>query len=387
MKLLHFVTDDKFIDNMIDLFDSIPDIENYYVTISGEGSEFKMIKSKKVKYVNKQWVEENCIKKASYDVIFLHNLFSLGPEFICLINPKIKIAWLSWGFELYDLEWPLYPLIKLKNRIKDSNPFIERIKQKLREYNKIISGTIKGRLKDRKTFNKAITRIDFFSGVLPIEFDLLTKNKYFNAKQIFFNYSSPRSIASSDRINDSIPQKKDIIQVGHSSYKYLNHTATFRLLKKFSNIDNYTIFSPLNYGNTSYKPKALKSGNDIFGTNFYPLLNFIDAKEYYKILSSVKIAIYNIERQSGLGNIFYNLWYGTKVFLPKNSITYNNFKSLGIVIFNIEEELNEEALINELNEEVVKKNRKIIAENYQYSKVRERLLESLAIIKRDIVEK
>lgn len=384
MKLLHFVTDDKFIDDMIELFDSIPEIENNYVTTWGDGSEFKMIKSKKVKYVDMHWVEENCIKKASYDVIFLHNLFSLAPSITYQINPKIKIAWLSWGIELYDLDWPLRPLIKLKNRIKDSDPFINRIKKTLREYKIIAYGISKGRLKERKIFNEAIARIDFYSGVLPVEFDLLCKNKYFKAKQIFFNYTSQNDVIKLDNIIDIIPSKKNIIQVGHSATKYLNHIPTFKLLRKFSNIDNYTIFSPLNYGDNSYKDMVLKVGNYFFGSNFYPLLNFMDAEEYFKRLSSVKIAIYNIERQSGLGNIFKNLWYGSKVFLPKKSITYNYFKSLGIVVFNIEEELNEEALINDLSDDEIRKNRKILAENYQYSKVRERLLKSLEIIKESL---
>lgn len=192
IKILHCVVDEKFIDGAIELFDSIEGYKNEYVIIDSQNKNLEYIKSEIVKQEDEAWYIENCIVNNNFNIVILHNLISLNSELIYRTNSMIKVIWLSWGFDLYELPMPITPLINLTNQIKGNyirifeNYVVKRIKR-------TISEIIIHQFKNVVRWRNVLKRIDYYSGVFLEEFDLLIRDRRFNAKKIQYNYVSRKS--------------------------------------------------------------------------------------------------------------------------------------------------------------------------------------------------
>ena len=102
LSIIHCVTDDKFLDDAIYMFDSIEWIENKYVIVSKKNSPFNFLKSKDViNIIHPNEFQSICEKSNSCDVIVLHGFSSLQLNLIPLINKQIKVIWFSWGYDIY----------------------------------------------------------------------------------------------------------------------------------------------------------------------------------------------------------------------------------------------------------------------------------------------
>ena len=126
------------------------------------------------------------------------------------------------------------------------------------------------------------------------------------------------------------------ILVGNSATKENHHVEVFKLLKRFEG-ENVKVFVPLSYGNMKYKEEVIKKGKEILGDTFVPIEDYMEKKEYYKLLSSMDVGIFNNDRQQAMGNINAMLRMGKKLYLRKGTAMWENYLTTGVVISNIEE--------------------------------------------------
>ena len=177
MNILHIFPDDKFFDSVSDTFDKIDTIHNTYLFYTPDISyKFKYIKKTyKLKIVHDKKEYLDFFSNSSVDVVFFHSLPEYNYKLVKYTHPGKIIIWWSWGFDIYSSEHSLKALIPLdlykpltKNYVKQ---FQNSIKMKsLRDL--ILRPFF---LKERK---KAISRIDYFSPVLPIEYELMKKQLF-----------------------------------------------------------------------------------------------------------------------------------------------------------------------------------------------------------------
>ncbi len=386
IKILHCVVDEKFIDGAIELFDSIEGYKNEYVIIDSQNKNLEYIKSEIVKQEDEAWYIENCIVNNNFNIVILHNLISLNSELIYRTNSMIKVIWLSWGFDLYELPMPITPLINLTNQIKGNyirifeNYVVKRIKR-------TISEIIIHQFKNVVRWRNVLKRIDYYSGVFLEEFDLLIRDRRFNAKKIQYNYVSRKSPLKIENIEKyNIDGRRNII-IGHQANPLLNHENTFKRIKRLNISSDIDIICPMSYGPETEIKRILELGSNMFGKNFIPLLDFMPYDQYLKVYDSVNVAIFNIERQCAVGNIILAIWDGVKVFLPKSSLNYRHFINLGIRVYSIEDELNLNNIKENASREEVKENRKLLLENYSFDSVRTKLTNSLKLIEKNICKR
>ena len=102
-------------------------------------------------------------------------------------------------------------------------------------------------------------------------------------------------------------------------------------------------------------------------------MTFMPFEEYNSIIKSCSIAIFAHERQQALGNILMCLWNGCKVFLSKNSIVYKYLKSLGTVIYSIQDDLTRDFVASKMYECDIYKNRGIITVNYSSKSINSKI--------------
>lgn len=201
------------------------------------------------------------------------------------------------------------------------------------------------------------------------------------AKQFHFNYSNPSSQFTQENIYTNLDWKRTSIQVGHSGYRFLNHRHVFKLLSKLD-IDNSKILVPLSYSPSGekYTKSTIQDGYRFFGDRFEPLTDFMPYNDYNNLMKSVKVAIFDIERQCAVGNCLIAIWNGAKVFFPKNSLNFRYFSEIGVKVFTIEDGLTSAELQTELDSKTIMENRQQLIKYWNYDNVRTQLIKSLYTI-------
>lgn len=124
------------------------------------------------------------------------------------------------------------------------------------------------------------------------------------------------------------------ILVGNSSTKENQHIEAYNILSKFKN-KNIEIYSPLSYGDSSYRDYVIEYGKNIFGKKYHPIVDFMPTADYVNFLYSMDVGVFNNNRQQALGNIYKLLGLGKKVYIRDDTSMWNSLKSMGFILGNI----------------------------------------------------
>ena len=122
------------------------------------------------------------------------------------------------------------------------------------------------------------------------------------------------------------------IIVGNSATPTNHHEEVFYMLQHHAN-SNIRIYCPLSYGNVKYGETISELGNKIFGDKFNPIFDFMERDEYLKFLTKMDIGIFYNDRQQALGNIYFLLRLGKKVFLRTKTSMWINCLNQGFKVY------------------------------------------------------
>ncbi|MCQ2062841.1 MAG: TDP-N-acetylfucosamine:lipid II N-acetylfucosaminyltransferase [Fibrobacter sp.] len=362
LRIANFVTDEKFVDSAIQLLSLTPGrslhdfffcpywkIDFHYLW----KLEFKYIKSKQfVKIVSKKDIL-SVLESGSYDAVILHSLDSMPYDVISKIPAKVKVLWFAWGYDLYGhhgkkvIEIEQYkPLTK--NAIK-----LDTIPLKLKSSLKSLLD-----LEQDKLYASAVSRVDYFSGCLPNEYQLCLPCSYFKAKQVDFRYQGAKEFVKKADFSSG----RNIL-IGNSANPTGNH---LDILPYFDGIDigERKVFVPLSYSGADYYVKKVKDAYfKRFGKNCVFLDGFMPVQEYNKLRDECSVGIFFHERQQSLGNINFMLKRGAKVFLSESSIAFNYYKLQKCSIFSLQNDFSQQALDKPLSDNEKMQNLDFIAES------------------------
>lgn len=303
------------------------DINNHFILIIDEKknipSEIKSYPNLMI-YSNNKDIKFfiNTFKK--YNKIILHSLsLNYNIQYFLLVRPKLfkKIIWIAWGMDLY--QW--------KN---EKNGYIKNLILFL--------------------FRKNIKN---FVGIFPPDIEFFN-NKFRPISNTYY-CCYPGTLYNPIYTNDyelyNLDYKYDNnlcinIQVGHQCNSILNHEKVLENLKKFKD-ENIKIYLPLNYGDMEYGNKIMKKAKYIFGDKAIIIKKKMEKTDYMNLLSTIDIAIFNTNRQIGLGNILPLIYLNKKIFIPSNTIMYNFFKSnkVDITDYNLVKDMNFKEFIKAKN--------------------------------------
>ncbi len=153
--------------------------------------------------------------------------------------------------------------------------------------------------------------------------------------------------------------------VGNSATLTNQHLKIFRKIKSLK-LKNVKIYCPLSYGDCTYRDKVIKNGNFLFGNFFVPLVDIMSIEAYYSFLESIDVAIFDTERQQAMGNILELLFLGKKIFLNKESTSFDFLRSIKIKV-NSTNEIDESILFS-LEKFDIEKNKNIILNEFSIEK-------------------
>lgn len=368
-KILHIVSDEKFIDVAIRSFNDISCDNAFYCVVQSIPHIFHYIKNtdKVIPILSEQF--ESIICESDANAVCFHSLPPDWYELVLQVPKDKKIIWSIWGYDIYD-KMGLYPavypidlykpitksaLFPLGDRRFNYLNWLKNIFRWILFPNRQIAKCKhKYKLKKAKENaqelqNKVLERIDYLATVLKIEYDLLLQNPHIHAKYFPYNYmiGDPKIFNLDDNAS--------CILLGNSGDPSNNHYDIIDVLER-RNISNFR-YVPLSYSSFEYGEKLKNALKD--NAKYGILDTFMPISEYKKILLQCKVAIFGHIRQQAMGNVLSCLRQGSKVFFFKDSMVYKYLKNQGIKVFTIEDDLTQENIDTPLTIEEIKCNQKV----------------------------
>jgi len=336
IRILHLAIDDKFVDHAFLVFEkAFPEQNDVLVIAKSEYLEFVKLEPKRVvllKHTRRRMPKNPESLYQNYDLVIFHSFSgALYPE-IYNIPQHVPTVWLGWGYDYYDLialpEHHLLPeTCKLTAQFRRSNARAN-VGKMLRFCFELL-----GMSKSRK---KAIEKLSIFSPVLPNEYSLVQQAKSWKKfpESARWNYGTIE-----DHLIKGFEREQvdgNAILIGNSASLTCNHTETFRFLKE-SGLKGRSIVAPLSYGDKRYGQKIAEVGEQYFGKNFDPLMDFMPVQDYVATIKKCGYVIMNHKRQQAVGNIVIMLYLGARVFLREENPTYPFLKEMGVSLSSVQE--------------------------------------------------
>lgn len=373
LHIANVVSDQKFIDNQIVYHDLTKDLcqHDYFIVTLDKQVEYRYLKSiERIEVISpKDFILR--LKREKYDAVFIHCMKYIPLQYVPKIPKQIKVFWMSWGVDIYCLPSDK-PMIRLVLYNKKTERYLDSIKKDIPVQKKSLTyywnnlkfGIYKFLHENDmdlqwncNLYRKAVSRVDYFSGVYSSEYDLIKNNSFFHAKQVIYNYIDPQKF--DNLCINKIPQGENIL-IGNSADDRNNHLDILDFIETLKFFGR-KIYLPMSYGGSREYIEFVKSEySKILKNNLCVLESFMPLNEYQLLLDTCSVGIFMHERQEGNGNIMYILRNGGKVFLSETSVAYKYYMSLGIRVFSIQKELNQKELETMLPVEIRQNNQKIL---------------------------
>ncbi len=359
-RILHVFSDDKFFDIVADFFDSLDGVENlYHFLVPSKRYQFRFIKKpERVRVIHSRKEYLDYFSDPKIDIVYFHSLPHKLYYLFNHIDKEKKVIWWSWGWDIYGTYHLLPPLLKVPrygsltqkfagNYWLSSYCFLRYPYWLMRYFYEVWLR------------RKVVRRIDCFSPVLPIEYEMMTKQvEGFRAKSFMMRgpgwqeseYTKPKGAARN-------------ILIGNSLTKTNNHLEIFEHIRSFRLQESQHYVLPISYGGEYGKEEikrlaALPAGSAIWLEGFMP------REEYETLFAGITHAVFGCLRQQALGNIYMCLSRGVKLFFFKDSIVYRSLTNDGYRVFTIEDDLTEAALQSLLSDEDININHRILHEQF-----------------------
>lgn len=341
--IVHFVIDEKIIDQIIDNFLEISTENIFLVFTENSNNKFFHITREGSFIVRFNYKNEDInevLNNIQPDAIILHNLNFLFANAINQIDESLKIAWFVWGFEIYSLPKiaPNLYAPKTKKFIITQNP-IQLLIWKLNKsafLKSFFYRYIQRTTNPKATVLKAMQKIHYFCTSMKEDFDYFREYYPFKHLKFFETAFSTIDQYLAGNNNLRISDNANNVLIGNSNTLQSNYLDAITLIAEKREFIN-KVYIVLSYGpNEKYKSKVIKTGEKLLGPNFYPLLHFMPRKQYIEILKSCSVGIFYHYRQQAMGNIIAMLYMGARVYLSEKNPAYHYFIRKGVVINSIE---------------------------------------------------
>jgi dTDP-N-acetylfucosamine:lipid II N-acetylfucosaminyltransferase len=283
--------------------------------------------------------------------VFVHFLSDIHLLPILFARVVQKTYWILWGADLYSyINYPLYD--------RKTENLVSKFKTK--------SIKVKCLMELRKL---AIKKLDYIA-INNVEFDIIQKSYRIHAKRLDFIYPNPMN---ADISNQNIPAQKEysikkVVLLGNSGDPSNNH---LDILEKLTQITiDFTVIVPLSYGSDKeYIKYIMRKGQELLGSRFNPLTQFLSTNAYNDLLSTVDVVIMNHYRQQAIGNLRVLISLGKKIYLNKYNPVYTYYSQEGIVINSLQDCSFDDSLFLANTSDVVNRNRDALKNIYNDQKV------------------
>lgn len=363
-KIVHIVTDEKFINSAYWQFNEIfPKKNTFYLLVDDTNRKLKHV------ILNEDFIIiENNLKSlkslankfSNNEIVVFHGMHYYRSIVLNHLSDNCKIIWMLWGIEVYNNPY-INDQAKLYGNLT-SDFILRSVKEKFRHFVKKNTRQFYYKLKKRteapnKLILKAIKKADYCGILYQEEFEIVQKSINTEIKFLKFSYYPIELMVGENKARI----KANNILIGNSASLTNNHLEAFELLKTLP-VQNRKIIVPLSYGDPKYAKSIIGIGNKMFPDVLEPLVDFMPLHEYNKHLEQCGIVIMNHYRQQAVGNVLTMLWMGAKVYLDERNTLFHYLKRIGIYVFSIQKDLRSDNpnVFNLLEKNFQESNREIL---------------------------
>lgn len=243
----------------------------------------------------------------------------------------IKFIWIFWSHEYYQLPEFFSSLYQGFSRRLYLRKLVSFHVEQARLYLK--GGSASPFYSGLGAFKKTFKEFDLFGAFLEGDHNIVMKG----LNGIPYSFVSYLSVKDFPDIPNDLAVEKKGVMVGHAGSPILNHYEVVEMLAKI-NASN-KILIPLSYGKGVYIKTLKKELQKFRQLNIECLEEYMSKDAYYKKIEDTGFFILNSFCQQALGNIVFFLWAGTKIFVRKNTSTYQTLKQQSFHIYTIEDDL------------------------------------------------
>ena len=313
-KYLHIMFSEKFTKDVVNMYNCYFCDGNHSVLylnatgtsmvrpdISLEQSEIMLSDGKRIRNLFRFF---KALKKNKYVLIHSYSCLGFGMKLLLLPFLK-KIIWIEWGSDLYN--WKNVRKAKFITL-----PINRVIREKVYGVICIFPADVETY---KKTFPKSRAKVFYAPYVGGV------KSEY------------PEEYVYYDRLR----QRKSTgepyyILVGHSGQRHLNHLSVLEKLRAYRD-ENIRVVLSLSYGDKAYIAQVKEKAIAIFGDKAIIWDTFIPAKEYYKLIERIDIAVFDTKRQAALANLYKLLFHNTKIYMNTDCPMRQFFIDKGFCIY------------------------------------------------------
>lgn len=326
MKITHIGRDSQFLSFVSDVFESVAPGANRYIVLSDseQGTIRYPMAGDKVQVVPSQlrgaWRVPFDVR--SSDMIIAHSMTPHAAIAFASARSRTLKVWSGWGFDYYGSDEDLdHGLLGDK-----TSALSESLGGALGQ--QLTNQALRGRLASgvvARVAHRTAASTDYFSAPIPDDYAVFRRRfPEFHGEYSQLNYGS---VADTFERGGS-PLTGSNILVGNSASKANNHLEVFELLTT-QDLSGREVVVPLSYGDPAFRDAVIDRGNELFGSAFRPLVDFLPLHEYAAIVASCDVVIMNQRRQQALGNIGSALYYGAQVFLDEVNPTLGFLRTRG----------------------------------------------------------
>ena len=339
MKILHIISDDKFIDTHIDKFKFI-EFESTFVYLK-ENNTYKGKYAGLLQHIkpsSKEYVQINS-NIMSFDAIFTNGLGYQQSVFINQLSSNHpKVFWCFFGAEIYN-----NPKIWSKEDLYSSETLKTVKKQKVKKiFQKLyhLRFIFKNGKNIHSEIRSAISKCSYFVWYVKEEYDYIQGKIAFKLPEFKYLMIENRFLNL-----DQVYSKKDKILLGNSASEANNHIDALIIFEKSK--CNCEISIPFSYGVKNwYRNEVLEVAKR--NPKVSLIENFVPYEQYMINFEEAKAAVYPSYRQMGLGNIVMCIRSGVKIYLSVRNPIYKWFVNNNIAVYTMEDDLDKDILNNNL---------------------------------------
>lgn len=234
--------------------------------------------------------------------VILHGLFSSHLLYLLMLQPRMlkKCYWTIWGGDLYVHE-------------DDTKDWRWRKNEWCRRF--------------------VVSRLGHF--ITQIRGDYELAQEWYGASGHWHDCFMYPSNLYRDYPIAQRPHSETCILLGNSASPTNHHMDAIERLRSFAP-ENIRIYCPLSYGDAKYGDEVVERGKSVFGERFIPLREFMSFEEFLRLLTKIDVAVFNHNRQQGMGSITVLLGFGKKVYLRTGVSSWATLQSLGVQIYDVE---------------------------------------------------
>ena len=356
--ILHFLTDEKFSDYVVQQF-SAPEMKSDFVCLNTSG-DMDYVKMRDQILVMSPYTEgfsRFLEHMGDYSAIVLHGMH-WGPwqsYILRKVPDHVKVAWYFWGGEIYG-----------RHELKDR--FYAPLTKFLYKLH-----TFKNRDKRDLSWELPLElykRVDYCLTAEQEEFEFAKQFTGASFEYLWYNcYSIDETVGA--LMNSQCEGNN--IWIGNSAAAENNHFDVLWMLWKIGmhrKLKEEKVIIPLSYGSQWMRNIVLKYGRILLGKRMQALTEFMPREEYNKLMLSCSTMIIGYWEPAAQGNIITALWLGMRIYLSEKSMTYSFFKRLGANVFSIESDL-KKYQFTPLSEEVRAENRRVLSKWFSKQHVME----------------